>query len=172
MTWGPVDCNRRICWDIPPPSRGIFVNVIRSVSEPYIRGVMPSLIKVERAFIVFTYCWAYCSLLFPLSLHRVRRFPFHCTAGECGEHFPNTVVPCYYLGLPLSTKKIPKAHYESVIEAIARKLPPCHGALMAQSSRLVWIKSVLRSILIYAMIPENLPPWVRKEIDNICRKFF
>ena len=33
-----VDCNRRICWDIPPPSRGIFVNVIRSVSEPYIRG--------------------------------------------------------------------------------------------------------------------------------------
>jgi hypothetical protein len=33
-----VDCNWRICWDIPPPSWGIFVNVIRSVSEPYIRG--------------------------------------------------------------------------------------------------------------------------------------
>ena len=35
----------RICWDIPPLSRGISVNVIRSVSEPYIRGVIPSLIE-------------------------------------------------------------------------------------------------------------------------------
>jgi hypothetical protein len=77
-----------------------------------------------------------------------------------------------YLGLPLSTRAIPKAHYQSLVEAVARKLPPCHGMLMARSGRLVWIKSVLRAVPIYAMMAENLPPWARKELDAICWKFF
>jgi len=80
--------------------------------------------------------------------------------------------PIRYLGLPLSTKQIPKSHFQSVIEGVARKMPPCHGNLMARSGRLVWIKSVLRAVPIYAMMAENLPPWARKEIDTICRRFF
>lgn len=31
---------------------------------------------------------------------------------------------------------------------------------------------MLRAVPIYAMIAESLPPWARKEIDCICRKFF
>ena len=80
--------------------------------------------------------------------------------------------PIKYLGLPLSTKSIPKAHYQSLVEAVARKLPPSHGSLMARSGRLVWVKSVLRAVPIYAMMAENLPTWARKEIDGICRRFF
>jgi hypothetical protein len=80
--------------------------------------------------------------------------------------------PIKYLGLPLSTRAIPKAHYQSLVEAVARKLPPCHGTLMARSGRLVWVKSVLRAVPIYAMLAENLPPWARKELDAICRRFF
>jgi hypothetical protein len=79
--------------------------------------------------------------------------------------------PITYLGLPLSTKKVPKAKIQSVVEAVARKLPPCHGSLMARSGRLVWIKSVLQAMPIYSMMAENLPPWARREIDAICRKF-
>lgn len=45
--------------------------------------------------------------------------------------------PIKYLGLPLSTKKIPKAEFQTVVEAVARKLPPCHGSLMERSGRLV-----------------------------------
>jgi len=44
--------------------------------------------------------------------------------------------PIKYLGLPLSTKSFPKAHYQSLVEAVARKLPPSHGSLMARSERL------------------------------------
>lgn len=80
--------------------------------------------------------------------------------------------PIKYLGLPLSTKRIPKAHFQSLVEAVARKIPSCHGSLMARSGRLVWIKSVLQAVPIYAMMAENLPAWARKEIDAICRKFF
>lgn len=60
---------------------------------------------------------------------------------------------------------------QSVVEAVARKLPPCHGVLMARSGRLVWIKSVLRAVPIYAMMADNFPHWATKEIDAICRKF-
>ena len=80
--------------------------------------------------------------------------------------------PIRYLGLPLSTKQIPKSHFQSVVKGVARKMPPCHGNLMAKSGRLVWIKSVLCAVPIYAMMAENLPPWATKEIDTICRRFF
>ena len=71
----------------------------------------------------------------------------------------------------MSTKKVAKTHVHSVIEAIGRKPPPCHGSLMATSGRLVWIKSVLRAVPIYSMMADSLPPWATKEIDAICRKF-
>lgn len=79
-----------------------------------------------------------------------------------------TEFPIRYLGLPLSTKKIPKANFHSLVESIARRLPPCHGSLVARSGRLIWIKSVLRAIPIYSMMAENLPQWARSEIDSIC----
>jgi hypothetical protein len=80
--------------------------------------------------------------------------------------------PIKSLGLPLSMKAIPKSHFQSLVEGVTWKMPPCHGALMARSERLVWIKSVLRVVPIYAMKAENLPAWARKEIDANCRKFF
>jgi hypothetical protein len=51
--------------------------------------------------------------------------------------------PITYLGLPLSTKKVLKARIQSTVDAVARRLPACHGPLMAKSERLIWIKSVL-----------------------------
>ena len=71
----------------------------------------------------------------------------------------------------MSTKKVPKAEFHSLVETVARKLPPCHGSLMARRGRLVWIKSVLRAVPIYSVMADSLPPWARKEINSICRRF-
>jgi len=79
--------------------------------------------------------------------------------------------PITYLGLPLSTKKIPRARIQSTIDGIERRLPSCHGPLMARSSRLIWIKSVLSAIPIYTIIADGLPPWAIDEISSICRRF-
>lgn len=76
-----------------------------------------------------------------------------------------------YLGLPLSVKKVPKPHLQSLVNSVAAKLPQWQGPLMARSGRLIWINSVLMSAPIYAMMEENLPSWVCKEIDAICRRF-
>ena len=79
--------------------------------------------------------------------------------------------PITYLGLPLSTKKIPRARIQSTIDVIERRLPSCHGPLMARSGRLIWIKSVLSAIPIYTIIADGLPPWALDEINSICRRF-
>jgi hypothetical protein len=76
-----------------------------------------------------------------------------------------------YLGLPLSTSKIPKSDIRKTIDAVARQLPACHGPLMARSGRLIWIKSVLSAVPIYCMIADGLQPWAWQEIDSISRKF-
>jgi hypothetical protein len=82
-----------------------------------------------------------------------------------------TQFPIRYLGLPLSTTKIPKAAIQSTVDAVARRLPTYHGPLMARSGRLVWIKLVLSAVPIYSMIADGLPPWATAEIDSICRRF-
>ena len=43
---------------------------------------------------------------------------------------------------------------------------------MARSGRLIWVKSVMSAVAIYAMLAEKMPAWVREEIEAICRKFF
>ncbi|GJN34773.1 hypothetical protein PR202_gb23469 [Eleusine coracana subsp. coracana] len=83
-----------------------------------------------------------------------------------------TPFPIKYLGLPLSTKKIPKAHLQPLVDKVAAKLPLWQGPLMPRSSRLVLIKSVLASLPIYALMAEKLPPWVIEEINSIYRRFF
>jgi hypothetical protein len=81
--------------------------------------------------------------------------------------------PIRYLGLPLCTSKIPKSGIRKTVDAVARRLPACHGPLMARSGRLIWIKSVLSVVPIYCicMIADGLQPWAWQEIDSISRKF-
>jgi hypothetical protein len=79
--------------------------------------------------------------------------------------------PICYLGLALSTTKLPKDQVRRTVGAVMRRLPACHGPLMAKSGRLIWVKSVLSMIPVYCMIADGLPPWAQAEIDAICRRF-
>lgn len=82
-----------------------------------------------------------------------------------------TPFPIRYLGLPLSTTRVPRDQIKRTVDAVARRLPASHGPLMATSGRLIWIKSVLTAIPIYGIIADGLPPWARTEINTICRRF-
>lgn len=62
--------------------------------------------------------------------------------------------PIKYLGLPLSVKKIPKAHLQPMIDEVAARLPAWQGPLMPRSSRLVLIRTVLTSIPVYILMAE------------------
>lgn len=49
--------------------------------------------------------------------------------------------PIRYLGLPLSTTKLPRHEVKKTVDKVARRLPPTHGPLMAKSGRLVSVHS-------------------------------
>lgn len=43
---------------------------------------------------------------------------------------------------------------------------------MVRSGRLIWVKSAMTAVPIYAMLAEKMSSWVREEIEAICRKLF
>ena len=48
----------------------------------------------------------------------------------------STQFPITYLGLPLSTRKIPRARIQAAVDTINRRLPSSHGPLMARAADL------------------------------------
>ncbi|RLM55087.1 hypothetical protein C2845_PM10G21820 [Panicum miliaceum] len=79
--------------------------------------------------------------------------------------------PIKCLGVPLSTKSLPKSAIRPVIEKVAAKLTPWHGSLMNKSGRLVVVKSVASAVPIYRLMANNLPPWTIEKIDALRRNF-
>lgn len=86
-------------------------------------------------------------------------------AGEETVAALQQVMPCQvaqfpitYLGLALSTRRIPKSHLQPIIDKVAVRLPLWQGPLMPRSTRLILIKTVLTSIPVYVLMAEKLPP--------------
>lgn len=79
--------------------------------------------------------------------------------------------PIKYLGLPLSTRKLPKSQLRPIMERLAVKLPSWKGPMLQKSGRLILVKSVLSSIPTYSLMADKLPAWLIEEIDTIRRKF-
>lgn len=76
-----------------------------------------------------------------------------------------------YLGVPLSTKKLPRSCIMPVIEKVAVKLTPWQGNLTNKSGRLIVIKSVASAVPIYTIMANNLPVWAVEEIEALQRNF-
>ena len=95
------------------------------------------------------------------------------TLSEIREILPCEVLPfpVRYLGLPLSTKAIPKSMIRPVVEKVAARLQPCMGQLMSKSGRLIIVKSVASAMPIYILMANNLPSWAISEIDALRRRF-
>jgi hypothetical protein len=80
--------------------------------------------------------------------------------------------PITYLGVPLPTTAIPRAHIRPLIDKVASKLPAWQGPLMPKSGRLVLMKAVFSTIPTYTIMATQLPIWAIEEIDKLRRKFF
>jgi hypothetical protein len=72
-----------------------------------------------------------------------------------------------YLGLPLSTGRVPKSAFQPLIGNMADKLPAWRGRLMHQSGQLSLIKSTLTAIPVYTPSSHSFPPWVIKAFTKI-----
>lgn len=66
-------------------------------------------------------------------------------------------VPIIYLGVPLSTGRIPRSFIRPLVDKVAAKMPKWKGPLMPKSGRLVLTKSVLSTIPTYMLMADQLP---------------
>jgi hypothetical protein len=80
--------------------------------------------------------------------------------------------PCKYLGMPLSLQQLRKGDYHALLERIDALLAAWKGNLISREGRLVLLKSVLSSMVIYMMTTHKFPMWVIEQIEKKCRAWF
>lgn len=79
--------------------------------------------------------------------------------------------PCTYLRLPISNRKLPRSALLPWIEKTGNKLPGWKAALMNMAGRTTWVRFVMSSIPIYALINMKVPKWFIKAIDKLRKAF-
>jgi hypothetical protein len=94
------------------------------------------------------------------------------------KHLASTLFPCQevdfpirYLGVLLSTHKLPRLVFHPMIDRMANKLHAWKGDLMNRSHRLALIKSTLSTMSIHTAISVELPPWAVKAMNQIMKGF-
>jgi hypothetical protein len=92
---------------------------------------------------------------------------------EVQDSMPCNVVefPCKYLGLPLSSKKLAKNDFLSLIDRIADYLQGSKVVLMHPTGRVALIRVVLTAVPIHHFIVVQCPKWVHKAINKIINAF-
>jgi hypothetical protein len=75
------------------------------------------------------------------------------------------------LRLPISNRKLPRSALLPWIEKTGNKLPGWKAALMNMAGRTTWVRFVMSSIPIYALINMKVPKWFIKAIDKLRKAF-
>jgi hypothetical protein len=88
-------------------------------------------------------------------------------AIEC----PIRPLPCTYLGLPLSLKKLRKEDLQLVLDRLARKLAFWKAKLMSKDGRVAYVQAVMTASVIYHLLALDVDPWFIKAVDKLRRGF-
>jgi hypothetical protein len=102
--------------------------------------------------------------------------PIRCEETSLEEIMPAfpcqfSGLPCKYLGLPLSPRKLKKIDWQPLLDELARRLSTWRTAMLTDRGRLILVKTVLLMLYVYHMLSLDLPPWVIKTINKMCRRF-
>ncbi|KAM0925313.1 hypothetical protein ACQ4PT_004285 [Festuca glaucescens] len=89
--------------------------------------------------------------------------PIHCSEDMVAAvaqilPCPLAMLPCTYLGLPLSIGKPRKAELQVVLDKLAAKLPFWKAHLMTHEGRLVYIQAVMTASVVYQLLALDLDP--------------
>jgi hypothetical protein len=81
-------------------------------------------------------------------------------------------LPCTYLGLPLSLRKLSKASLQPVLDKLAGKLSYWRARLMTREGHAVYVQAVLTASVINHLMALDLDPWFFQAVDKLRRGFF
>jgi hypothetical protein len=80
-------------------------------------------------------------------------------------------LPCTYLGLPLSLRKLRKKDLQLVLDKLARKLSFWKAKLLTKEGRVAFVQAVMTASVIYHLMALDVDPWFIKAVDRLRRDF-
>jgi hypothetical protein len=78
-------------------------------------------------------------------------------------------LPCTYLGMPLSLRRLRKIDIQPLIDKIAARLGHWKGRLMSRAGRLTLLRAVLSALPVFIMTAHSLSAWAIEQIDKLRR---
>jgi mannosylglycoprotein endo-beta-mannosidase len=102
--------------------------------------------------------------------------PIQCsqeTLAVCAQAFPCPIkqLPCTYLGLPLSLKKLRKEDLQSILDKLARKLAFWKAKLLTKDGRVAFVQAVMTASVIYHLMALDVDASFLKAVDRLRRGF-
>jgi hypothetical protein len=85
--------------------------------------------------------------------------------------FPIRALPCTYLGLPFSLKKLRKEDIQLVLDKLARQLAFWKAKLLSKDGRVMFVQAVMTSSVIYHLMALDVDPWFLQAVDKLRRGF-
>lgn len=80
-------------------------------------------------------------------------------------------LPCIYLGIPLSIRKLRRSDEQPLIDAVAKRIPTWKGNMMNLAGRCTLVSATLSAIPVYTSMAICLSSWAIQCIDR-CRRGF
>lgn len=80
-----------------------------------------------------------------------------------------STLPCTYLGMPLSLRRLRKIDIQPLIDKIAARLGHWKGRLMSRAGRLTLLRAVLSALPVFIMTAHPLSAWAIAQIDKLRR---
>jgi hypothetical protein len=80
-------------------------------------------------------------------------------------------LPCRYLGVPLSVKRLSRTDEQPLVDKVASRIPGWKGKLLNPAGRTALAQATLSAIPIHTSIAVCLSPWAIKAIDKLRRAF-
>jgi hypothetical protein len=80
-----------------------------------------------------------------------------------------SMLPCTYLGMPLSLRRLRKIDIQALIDKIAARLGHWKGKLMSRAGRLTLLRAVLSAMPVFFMTAHPLSAWAVAQIDKLRR---
>jgi hypothetical protein len=84
---------------------------------------------------------------------------------------PISALPCTYLGLPLSIRKLHKADLQLVLDKLACKLAFWKAKLLTKDGRVAFVQAVLTASVVYQLMALDVDPWFIRAVDRLRRGF-
>jgi hypothetical protein len=84
---------------------------------------------------------------------------------------PIAALPCTYLGLPLSIRKLRKEDLQLVLDKLACKLAFWKAKLLTKDGRVAFVHAVLTASVVYQLMALDVDPWFIRVVDRLRRGF-